>query len=59
MVLVLLENTRVRRMHAMGEYDPELFAEVLAHFVTVAGEKLNKISEELFNFWIQVFYLNT
>ena len=46
-------------MHAMGEHDPELFAEILAHFVTVAGEKLNKISEESFNFWIQVFYLNT
>jgi len=31
-----------RHMLAMCEHDPELFAEVLAHFVAMAGEKLNK-----------------
>ncbi|KAL7480003.1 hypothetical protein ACHAW6_005715 [Cyclotella cf. meneghiniana] len=49
MVPMLLEqyarsgSERARRnMLAMCEHDPELFAEVLAHFVAMAGEKMNK-----------------
>lgn len=32
-----------RHMLAMCEHDPELFAEVLAYFVSMAGDKLNKV----------------
>jgi hypothetical protein len=54
MVPMLLEqyarsgNERARRhMLAMCEHDPELFAEVLAHFVAMAGEKMNKVRNGL------------
>ena len=65
MVPMLLEqyarsgSERARRnMLAMCEHDPELFAEVLAHFVAMAGEKMNKVREELLNFLIQILYSN-
>lgn len=65
MVPMLLEqyarsgSERARRnMLAMSEDDPELFAEVLAHFVAMAGEKMNKVREELLNFLIQILYSN-
>ena len=38
-----------RHMLAMCEHDPELFAEVLAHFVAMAWENLNKVRKELLN----------
>lgn len=41
-------NERARRnMLSMSEHDPELFAEVLAHFVNMAGERLNKVGWSL------------
>lgn len=33
-----------RKMLAMCEHDPDLFAEVLSHFVSMARERLNKVS---------------
>jgi hypothetical protein len=33
-----------RNMLSMCEHDPDLFAEVLAHFVRMAGERLHKVS---------------
>ena len=52
MVPMLLEqyarngSERARRqMLAMCEHDSELFSEVLAHFVNMAGEKLNKVRD--------------
>lgn len=34
-----------RQMLAMCEHDPELFPEVLAHFVNIAGKEANKVSD--------------
>lgn len=38
-------NERARRnMLSMCEHDPDLFAEVLSHFVSMAAGKLNEVS---------------
>jgi len=49
-------NERARRnMLSMCEHDPELLAEVLAHFVRMAGEKLKQVRDTYGNLYLLIY----